>query len=107
MMGHRDFDDPVSLHLNQRRHEPMHSIKDRDVLEALSLEDPQGTCTVVNSFPTQPIPDGIPNPRGNPLKPRVFPLLAPTCGHVVAVEIALTTEEYPPDHSEDPNPRSR
>jgi len=86
-MSHWNFDDPVPPHLNQRRHEPMHSIKDRDVLEALSLEDSQGARTVVDSFPTQPIPDGIPNPRGNPLKPRVFPLLAPTCGHVVAVEV--------------------
>jgi len=50
MMGHWNFDDPVSPHFGQGGQEAVHSIKGREIFHKLSFESPKRTGAVVDVF---------------------------------------------------------
>ena len=75
MMGHWNFDDPVSPHLDQGEQEAVHSIEDWKIFHTLPFEGSKRTGAVVDVFPGQPVPNTIPDLGNDRFYPWIVPSL--------------------------------
>ncbi len=88
IVGYRDLDDLIPLHLHQGGQEPVHPIELWNFLEAFLLKDAKGTDAVVDLLAAHPVSNSVGNLLRDTLQPGVTPLPTPSSGHVIAIQIS-------------------
>ena len=61
MVGYRNLDDPIPLHLHQGGQEPVHPIELWNILEAFLFKHPKGTDAIVDLLAAQSVSNGVGN----------------------------------------------
>jgi hypothetical protein len=85
MVGNGDFNDPISLPLDEGGKKSMHTIKHWYISNTLLLKCPKGARTIMDVLTAQPVPNSVTDFRRGFLQPCIFSFLAPSCCHIVMI----------------------
>src|SRR5262245_34164000 len=68
---HRDLDDAIATHLEERRHEPMEAAVEHEPAQAFPTERAEGTAAVLDHVVAEPVAHAVRDTGGQPAHHRI------------------------------------